>query len=228
MAADFQILGGAVIAIRGGAHLSGMQGATPLFSGNATTPTILGLTDKSPIHISPVFRTSELHVDDYGNQVPIDIVRKLAEVRITFNLIHFDRQVLNVCISEALGGQSIPNADLFAGPIVSEGMFAPAGQSLGRNRPLYASGCHFIQLRFETYENTALNWRFFSAYLDTAPLAIPIGTNAQMIQTSWRCIPYQVHSGYFTQSTGEDEVTVYPEILSSGFVLWDHPTSPNG
>lgn len=209
------INGECLVEVQGGAHLSG--GIFDLSQ--------LGLTDREGVvKITPTWVHHDVKVDDYGPNIPAELQWQMAEARIGMTLVHYDRDVLDQCIGEAMGGGA--DASLALG--FQAGTLAPAGQTFGRFKPMFASGNHYIRL-FLSSAATNFPWRFLSCVLEGPPLEIPLSTRRSHVRLSWRAIPYttvQLMSGGSLSSGGLliDGIvfTSGKEISSSGVVLWDH------
>lgn len=190
MTRAYQINGECLVEVKGGAHQSGNA------IGDRTE---LGLASEQVI-IRPRFVHADVHVDDFGPDIPPEVLCMLAEVQLSMTLIHYDKDALQVCIEESLGQ--------FSSPATVDGVIGPAGSPLGNGRPRLASGCHYISVNLTS---PVLNypWRFRTCYLADRPVEIPLGTHTSLVNLNWRCIPYR------PSSSGV-------EISSSGAVLWDH------
>lgn len=139
----------------------------------------LGLTSDQ-IRITPVFRHTDITVNAWGDAPP-EVQFKLAEVRVSMTLVHYDNDVLQTCITESMGGApdfgALPNAGAFL------------GNGLPRFSPGGLLGNHYIGLNL-TSPVGGLPWRFLTAYLTNPPVDIPIGTDRTAIVCNWRAIPY--------------------------------------
>ncbi len=201
MARDWTINGPTLVKVKGGAHLSGI-----LFP----APAELGLSTDA-ITISPKFIHRDVRVDDFGPSIPAEVMWQLAEVKITMSLVHYDRNILDYCTSESMGG-TLP------GPLGADdrplqqfafaGTLAPAGTPLGRGLNLFASGNNYLSVSLTSPE-LGWPWRFPTSYLNSNPYIIPLGTEKSIVQLSWRVIPY---------------APLTSEIICSGNILWDHDT----
>lgn len=164
----------------------------------------LGMTDK-PIQITPRGVHYDVHTDDYGPDIPAELLFNLAEVRIQMTLVHYDVDILNICIQEAFAGGN--------GTFVTDGTLAPAGKLMGGGVSVGASGNHYVSLNIISATGQP-PWHFPATYLDSQPLLIPIGTERSLVQLSWRGIPYGAMN-----SSGE--------VLSTNKILWDRsPDAP--
>lgn len=173
----------------------------------------LGLTADA-IRIMPKFIHADVKTDDFGPDVPAEVMANIAELMVTLNLVHYDRYVLDVCLSESLGGVNfVPGQGGFMGYSL-----AGAGTLLGRNRLAGASGCHFMGLNIISATGDEWNWRMPTSYLVQQPLVMPIGTRRSIATLSWRVIPYRPMTATLVGSG----VYAISEAQSSGSVLWDH------
>lgn len=168
MSRDFDIPGPALVLVKG--------------RSDSAIGTIqeLGLSDQV-INVTLNFRHKDINVECWGD-IPPDVQFKLADIRISFSLIHFDRTILEACISESMGG-----APAF-------GQLAGAGFRLGNGKARFASGAglsgnHLIGLNITSPIN-GVPWRFLYCYMEGTPAEFPLGTEKSIIRTNWRCIPY--------------------------------------
>ena len=158
----------------------------------------LGLASEES-RITPNYVHMDVKVDDFGPQIPAEVLAQMSDVNIAMRLIHYDRNVLDACLAESLG----LNGGNFAA-----GIMTPAGYPLGQNLPVLASGCHYISLNL-TSPQLNFPWRFPASFLTGPPVIIPLGTTTTIADLNWRTVPYA-------------RQTPLIEIQSSGRVLWDH------
>lgn len=207
MARDFYINGPSMVKVKVGAHIP-LSGS--FIDGRFVE---LGLTTDS-IQIAPVFRHRDVYADDFGPTTPAEVMSELAEVRIGMNLVHYDSEVLNVCVSESLG------ATMFSpGPVADYdfGALPPAGSLLGNYCQPLESGCRFVSLNIIPGDGSdALGWRFPTSYLHEQPWVLPVGVKASYAELSWRAVPYRVPA----LLNGSPNYS--GEIVSSGATLWSH------
>jgi hypothetical protein len=226
MVRDIQINGECLVSVRGGAHLSG---------GPLGVLTELGLS-ADDVRIIPRFFHRDQAVAGFGPNVPAEVQWMLSEVYVRMSLVHYDKDALQVCVAEAMGG-----ADITVSPIpgltFSDGTLVGAGQSLGRYRPALASGCHYISLNL-TSPVEQLPWRFPTVYLAESPVEYALGTKAQQVQLNWRVIPYvtpprlsgsvpllpspAVEARWPVLTPTQASFVNEAELLCSGAILWDH------
>lgn len=182
MARDFKIGGEAMVYVRGraGTGIANMQE--------------LGLSSDE-ISVSPQFLNEPINLDAWGN-APADVQTFLAQVSITINLIHFDRDILDICLNESLGGAS------------AIGKLVRSGTRLGGGAALYDATNKFISLGIAS-PIEGKPWRFFTCYLDKQPATFPMGTRKQIVRTNWTCIPYTVDP--WNSGSGATDA-----------LLWDH------
>lgn len=223
MARDFLINGECLVTVKGGAHMSGRN------IGNLAE---LGLASEG-IRVEPHFGFVDMHVDDFGQEAPVDTMAMPGWATINMNLIHYDRNVLDICWREAMGWGVFSD---FAG------FTAPAGKPLGGYKERFASGNHLIGLNLSSPVET-FPWRFLYTHLTAPPLMIPLGTKTSIAQLVWRAIPYvlptlsggtEVHqgssgimvpatSGLLPGSLGvSGNVLQTAELRSSGARIYDH------
>lgn len=200
MTRDFCINGETLVKVKFGAHVSGVKLRE------------LGLAAEE-VRVIPKFYHSDIRVDDFGPNVPPEVLWMLAEVRISMTLINYDPNVLDVCISESMGGVS---------PLRDAGTLAPAGTLMGGGGLIFGSGYHFISLNLLSPQ-LGNPWRFRASYLADLPVQIPLGTKTTLADCQWRAIPYQplITKGTALTTSGAVTVTTINEIISSGAILWD-------
>lgn len=155
----------------------------------------LGLSEDQ-IRITPRFVHKDIRVDDFGDEVPAEVMAKLAEITITMKLIHYDPSILDVCIAESLGGNAILGTEMTG-----------AGALMGQNVIPGGEGNHFIGLSLMSPVLNKPNF-FPTSYLAVRPVEIPLGTERTVVLCNWRAIPYG--------RPGLDG----SEIQSSGTRLW--------
>jgi hypothetical protein len=187
MARDFFINGPSMVYVRGRTDLT------------IASTTELGLTD-APIRVRPQFRHRPIKVDAWGDASP-EVQFMLGSVDITISLIHFDRDVLDVCLRESMAGAT------------SIGGLPTAGTRLGNNKPLFhpgtgATGNHFVQLSISS-PIAGKPWRFFSCYMNGVPMDFPLGVEKSAVVTNWTAIPY-------------DRDLYNGGVGSQNVYLWDH------
>ncbi len=138
--------------------------------------TQLGLSD-GDIKVSLQSSFDDVQVDAWGGKMPMEVQYKLTAANLTMTLVHFDRDVVNACIRESMGG---------TGAI---GQVGRAGTRLGGGAARFAVNNHFIGLNILSPVGN-IPWRFYYAYLADSPLEFPLGTTRSVIQMQWRVIPY--------------------------------------
>ena len=188
----------------------------------------LGLaSDEIKISINPAHQ--DVKVDDFGTQIPVDVRAELADAFISMNLIHYDEDVLEACISESMGGrakQQPANTRLGYS-------FPGAGRPLGGGRQLFSSGNHHITLYIRSItpsdllsiEDSTDTYRFLACHL-VKSIEVPRGNNKSIVNAKWRAIPYTELISGSTNITiynpgGNSGNTLALEICSSGTVLYD-------
>lgn len=154
----------------------------------------LGLAEKE-VRIVPRFIHQDVHTDDFGPEIPAEVLAMLADVTIRMTLVHYDKSILDTCLAESLGGGT-------------PGVMPGAGVPMGAYSAVTTGNNHFISLNLLSPQ---LNfpWRFRAAYLANTPAEIPIGTERTLAVLTWRAIPY----AFPPSSVGE--------IQSKGTILWD-------
>jgi hypothetical protein len=199
MTRQYVVNGPAMVYLKGGAHNSGR---------NLGDKTELGLTTRE-ITLVPRFSHKDLNADDFGPEVPPEVLVYAQEMNIRVALIHFDNDVLDRFVSESTG----------MGGEVPWGVLSPAGKPLGGYKPLYASGNHHVTV-FIASPDFGVPWRFLACHLTQPPLEYPLGTERSVVVLNIRAIPYQVPLHLSGESSG---LTSYSgELVSSGAVLFDH------
>lgn len=195
MARDFFISGETLVRVKGSTN------------GALQTASVqdLGLAEEG-IVITPRFVRKEIFIDEFGPEIPVELMSLLADVTVSMTLIQFDPVVLDACLSEAMGGPAPEGTNT---PGNYAGIFKAAGSMLGRNSEIFENGCHYISLNLLS---PVLNypWRFFTSTLTDDPVSIPLGTKRSAVALKWRCIPYQL--------AGNDE----ENDTSASNGIWDH------
>lgn len=181
---------------------------------NDIYPIELGLTIPDGLVVTPKLIHKDIKCDDFGPDVPPEIMFMLAEVRIKMQLVHFDEDILRVCADESMGGSQ-------------DGVLAGAGTVMGGNRELGDDGNHYIGIYLLSVGNRAgergvvTSWHFLSCFL-TEPVSMeyPIGVNRSIVTLNWRCIPYKRLTTSRVLNAGSN-TTVPDEVKSAGSILWD-------
>ena len=126
-----------------------------------------------PITVSPKFSHLDVHSDDFGDQIPPEVLWMGAETSIEMTLVHYDYDVLLACLTEAMGGKD------------GSGL-AGFGTPMGGGK----SGNHYIKLTL-TSPTLSDPWNFTSAYLSENPIVHPLGVERSLTKLTWRSIPYK-------------------------------------
>ncbi len=184
---DWLINGETMVYVRGGEHLA---------SGAGGSKTELGLSFDE-IKVIPKYIHRDVHVDDFGPEIPAEVLSMLAEVNVRMTLSHFDNLMLRIIQAESLGSFN------------NDGIMPPAGTPLGQNKELYASGCHYMSMQLASPQ-FGEPITFKTGYLAMQPVVLPLGTSYSKVDLNWRFIPYRP-----IPSIGAGG-----EIRSSGAVLW--------
>ena len=182
MARDIFINGPALVQVKGAVNTS---------IGSLTQ---LGLAE-SAIRVSPAYYHDPIIVDAMGPNVPMDEQVFLAEARVTMDLVHYDRTVIDACLALAMAGST-------AGTMVG------AGTRMGGGVARFAAGNCYIGLNISS-PVAGKPWRFLYAKLDGNPAQFPLGTKRSIVQLTWLCIPYMVDP--WNSGAG-----------SAGAVVWDY------
>lgn len=188
MSRDFQINGECLVKVKGAA------------GSDIATVQELGLAVDRVI-VSPKFYHTAVHTDDFGPDVPAEVLWSLAECTITMTLIHYDNNILDVVIRESAAGRSL-------------GFMAGAGKPLGSYKPLFDKDCHYVSLNLLSPQ-LGEPWRFPTTYLAGTPAVYPLGVQATAVALTWRAIPYTVPN---PGSPGQP----IKELKSKSTVLFDH------
>ncbi len=193
MARDFYINGETMVSVKGRAdsEIGSIQQ--------------LGLSE-DPIRVSLNFRHEDINVDAWGGRIPAEVQWFLSDAIITMNLIHIDRNILDVCFLESMGGAT------------AIGSLRRAGARLGNNLPRFAGGGqlgnHYIGLNLSAPVG-GVPWRFFTTYLTDSPFEQPLGTEKSIFTLRWRAIPY-------TQDPWGGVTAGNPGTGAEGAQLWDY------
>lgn len=171
----------------------------------------LGITT-DPIKITPRFVHQDIHCDDFGPNIPPEVMWLLADAVIRMTLIHYDSQILQEALAD-----SMANAD--AGDD-AEGTFVGAGSLMGAN------GDNYVQLGIKSALPEGIDWYFPTAYLMEQPMELPLGTERSLVVLTWRAVPYTPIT-VTTETTGDSpgnmKTTTTPnEVVSAGAKLWSH------
>lgn len=173
----------------------------------------LGLTD-GPVRIKFLTKHKEIFVDDYGPDVPAELLGMASEARISMDLVHFDFLVLAECIKASYGGP--PNED---GTMTGVGWPIGCGLPYSPEDPVDARFVNrYVRLSIATLVPPGrgrLPWTFYSCVLTGEPVEIPLGVERSIFRVNWRAIPY---------SPPADDGS----ISSNNAILFDHNdlTSP--
>lgn len=244
---DFVIDGEVLVSVRGGDHMSGF----PIAGYNYTAGfgTLVEQTGRNelglsvdPIRVEPHYSKTPLMTDDFGPDIAPEYITSLAHVNIKMRLIHFDPIVLDVCMSESMGGVTRkiqPDIQEGAGVVRDRFVFnyferagipAPNGRTMGRGLPLWASGNHYITLYLEPgsqRDDADDPWRFYACFLETPPMVIPLGSKAKVVELNWKAIPYGYPrnefslGGTLSGAAGDAAAARAAEVQTSGVVIWD-------
>lgn len=139
----------------------------------------LGLA-QGPINISFDYRSKDVSPDAWGNEIPNDVQSFLSAATITMDLIHYDPNILEVCLTESLAGAPAAGQQNHAGALMGNGQPRFTG---GQN------GNHFIGLNLASPIGQ-IPWCFLFSYLQGNPVSIPLGTEKSITRCTWRAIPY--------------------------------------
>ncbi len=203
MARDFRTNGETLALVKLGAHII----PTPLGAANGGSALFeLGLASEA-ISVTPRYVHQDVVPDDFGPNIPAEVLWMLSDLDIRIPFIHYDQDVLEACWIESMGA----NGGTF--PL---GTLPPAGLPLAGYTQLQASGNHFMSLNL-TSPVLGRPWRFRACYMTGPPVQIPLGTDTTVALTNWRAIPYRAP----TLGTIVSGFSPYTEITSSGVPLFD-------
>lgn len=170
----------------------------------------LGLAEKET-RVRLNFKTKDINIDDYGPDVPVEVMYQLTDAHISMTLVHFDNDVLQRCVACAMGGSVISNEDLINASVpINQGTLVSMGTLYGNNVPLQSAGNQYIELSLSS-PVLKYPWRFPSTYILNVA-EFPLGTKRMLVHLEWRAIPYQ-----YIPTFG----TTIGEVFSSGAILFD-------
>lgn len=178
-------------------------------STNIASLTQFGLPSE-PIRVSPQFKHRDIKVNAWG-EAPPEIQFMLAWVDIRMNLVHFDRAIMDTCITECMAGAPAIGQTPRAGARMGNGL--ARFQSVG---PAQNQSNHFIGLNIASPVGNK-PWRFYSAYLVTWDF--PLGAEASDVTMQWRAVPYPV-----TSTPPGDPANIQGGVIlgAQGNIIWDH------
>ena len=195
MARSFVINGETLVKVKGVGALASSGGNAKLWE--------LGLTSE-PITIMPRFFHQNIQADDYGPNIPANVMSMLGDCDIKLSLIHYDEQVLRNCIAQSMA-------------YTSDGTFRSAGTLLKNNGPIFSSGNFFTSLSLVPGRSSGLPWRFPYAYLADSPLELSLGTQRSLAVCHWKALPLSTFRTTTLQASGGTR-----ELTSDRALLWDH------
>lgn len=135
----------------------------------------LGLAEAA-ITLTPEFNHDGVTVDAWGKGTP-EVQYMLAAVNISFTLVHYDPDILDVCIGLSMGGGSII------------GQTGRAGTLMGGGVARFSPGWLYVSLNI-TSPVQAKPWNFLNCYMQNPPMSIGLGTERSLPQINFRCVPY--------------------------------------
>lgn len=192
MARGFQIFGEFIVEVSGNLFLDKEQ---------------LGLTVE-PARVVPRYNHREVVTDDFGPDVPVEILFNMADAIIYLSLVHYDSDVLDKCMRAAMGGGGADsgNSD---GDGAMDGFMGPAGRPLGFARALGTAANFFTTVYLTPADDATIRpYRFKACYLNSHPFELPYGTARSIAKIAWKCIPYQ-------------QLTTSEIASTDGVALWD-------
>jgi hypothetical protein len=121
MPRQYVLNGETLVEVRGGCHASGFP---------IGVLSELGLAEDQ-IRISPQINFKDINVNDFGPNVPADLLRMLSSVKISMTLVNYSPEVLDICIAESMGiSRTIPDIGI---PGVSTVRLSPDNGEVGAN-----------------------------------------------------------------------------------------------
>ncbi len=174
----------------------------------------LGLCTRGGVTITPTFYHTPVNINEFGPNIPVELLNDLMLVDVSFTLSHYDLDILNIMMAESVGG-----APFTPGPSIRPitGTFNKRGTLLGGGRQMYASGNHLFSVGI-TWED--FPFTFISCHLNGPQF--PVGVETSYPRVSVRCFPYvPLFSGSLNQPTTSG---MYFEASSSGVPLWLNDT----
>lgn len=194
--------------------LSGVYGNLPILAPSFQTFDLGLAVDQ--IQINPKYFHRDMKVDGFGKNVPPDVMMDGVEYEVRTKLIHYDPQILDVCLSESIG------ADLLGG---RQCQSPNVGTLMRGSKVLYNSGNHFMSLGIFSPQ-LYRPYRFLTCYLAERPAEIPLGTDLTEVLLNWRVLPTPVRGTFNLFSGGNIFASsggnyVMDADSSSGAYLWD-------
>ena len=164
-----------------------------------------------PVRILPRSLRRNIFSDYTGSDVPRDLMTNLADVNIKMTLIHYDNRILAACIAESMG-RSLTDQESITDS-GSEGTLTGVGTLMGGGNQLFSPGCHYLSLYLSS-PVLDYPWRFFTCYLDTPPIEIPIGVQKNLVELNWKAIPYMLPTSQLRiKYISEESVSSKPALL---------------
>lgn len=204
----------------------------------------LGLT-QGPIRIIPNIIHRDVFSDDFGPDVPAEVMSTAADAQVHMTLVHYDESVLHQCIQNSMGNyDTIYNASTGADPealddqglditsLSRAGYFGGVGKMLGGGKQRFEAGNLYISLsitaqvysrQFPEFREEPRPYRFPTAYIAANPMEIPLGTERTLLVVRWRAIAYRAPFAPKGTTPNDNRIstTTTRELKSKGAVLWD-------
>jgi hypothetical protein len=197
------ITGPALVLVKGNIYVPG--------EGNVDQPSMweLGLA-LDDIRVSLYPRHKNILVDDFGPDIPADVMAQMCDATIAMKLSHYAEDVLDQCFNMANGTKG--NGTVH-GILNGAGVLLGGGANL--HDPYYSytsissSGNSFISLNIEGFGEgeDAYRLQFPSSFLQGPSPVIPIGAKHCLPDLLWRAVPYA-------------PPTLSGEIIGSGAILY--------
>jgi hypothetical protein len=163
----------------------------------------LGLAVDS-IRIRQNFVYLPVQANAWGGSIPFEEQIMLQNCVISMTLVHFDPDVLDVCLNESLGGAASP------------GQVRRAGARMGNNLARFAgggqTGNHYISLNLSS-PVAGKPYRFYTSHLEGPPIEMPLGTERSLVVLNWLAIPYTTDP--YGGGSGANNAVVYDHVLDN-------------
>jgi hypothetical protein len=212
MARGYQIYGGVMVEVFGARALIDPDGKRRKKQ--------LGLTVEG-VTWRPRFRHQEIYCDDFGDEVPAELMAKMADVSIDMTLVHYDPEILDACFANSMGSETAGAFDFGGGQLMGGVGGVSTGFGFMNEQPSsgdFDSSSFYISLNLISDQN-ALGlggvdpYRFPYCVLSEQPEEIPLSTEKSMVRLRWRAIPFK--RPQFPDDAAQGEVS------SRGAVIWD-------
>lgn len=186
MARQYHVTGEHMVYVRNW-YMPGARNTTDASSEEEVFFVELGMTSEST-QITVNYGQTDVYTDDYVPGAPAEVLTGMyRDAFISMTLVHFDEDVLNMCIANAAGSS---DAALQGSP----------GVPMGRWKDVTEEGCFYVELYLQPAIRFGLEqglvtarqekpWKFFHAYLQ-GNWTYPIGAEKSLVKLQWRAVPY--------------------------------------